>query len=651
MKRQFWIIAWIASGLGLVSAPFARADPAVAAISHLEKILNGEVDLGFGADTAISPHVGLNKKSQIKEHLKRMALDLTGGELEPGKIRIDGDLAGVIVHKREGYDPDKVAAFAVALVKREDRWLPAPVTASFENTGISMEIDLRQRAVELERWMLRERTHALGTLRDEQAARMVRDITVTITGEEIKAMTASDMARAFLNACQEKNRLRLLGMFGGLADPLPRDWPTRLRAVEQIVAPTADAPAAWRALTSQDVLRAIVHEETGVRDALFSIGYIDHVGEVQRGGVPAVHLLHIELARDARGQWRINLPTSLIDPAETEIIERADDNPFDAELLDVFPQRLRESIPATPQETPEALWREMQLAMRSDSPDDLLRLLSLPMDDAEQSRLAIGRAARFWWQLRSTNGGRAVVPLAFHHEGDQAMAMVQLFAFREPERTDLRAFHMVRFADGWMWQSTGRQEPPYPIHELLITWRNEQEETWRNDWAGELIKPAAHLETLASGTPADEGAAESLVRSFLAAISAGDINTSLEHTAVLDDKEGKDRLLRNLGYELATQITEIEGDLVTHSGTHWTVVCFRRRDDVNPGMALMPVVATPDGPRILLELDLFVGTRQRDFLNSVALERLEGYAEDEVRADLQKILQQLNRDLDPGRKR
>jgi len=650
MKRKFWIVAWIASGLGFAGAPLAYADPSVAAIAHLEKILNGDVNLKVGTDTAISPHVGLIKESQIKDQLKRMALDLTGGELEAGKVRTDGDLAGVIVHKREGYDPEKVAAFAVALIKTDDRWLPAPVTASFENTGISMEIDRRRRAVELERWMLRERTRALDILRDEQTGRMARDITAAISREELKVKSVSEMARAFLDACRDKNRLRLLGMLGGLADPLPRDWAARLRAVEQIVAPSEDTPVAWRALTSKEVFRAIVHEEIGVQDALFTIGYIDPAGEVRRGGVPAVNLLHVDLTRDGSGQWRVNLPASLADPASAGIIEREDDNPFDAELLEVFPQRLRESNPASPQEEPEALWEKMQVAMKSDSPDALLRLLALPAEDSGQSRLAIGRAARFWWQLRVANGGRAVVPLAFHQAGDQAMAMVQLYAFREPERTDLRAFHMVRLGDGWMWQSTGRQEPPRPIDESLITWRNEQEENWRNDWASELLKPAARIETLTSDAPVDAAAAENLVRSFLDAVAAGDINTCLAHTAVLDGEEGKARLLRNLGYELSTRITEIEGDVVTRSETHWTVVYFRRRDDVNPGMALMPVIATPGGPRILLELDLFVGTRQRDFLNNVALERLEGYADEAVRADLQKILQQLNRDLAPRRR-
>jgi len=73
-------------------------------------------------------------------------------------------------------------------------------------------------------------------------------------------------------------------------------------------------------------------------------------------------------------------------------------------------------------------------------------------------------------------------------------------------------------------------------------------------------------------------------------------------------------------------------------------VACRREGDVNPGMALFPVVATAAGPRVLLELDLFVGTRRRDFLNNVALERLDDRAPAEVREDLRGLLDGIGRD-------
>jgi hypothetical protein len=355
------------------------------------------------------------------------------------------------------------------------------------------------------------------------------------------------------------------------------------------------------------------------------------------------------MERDEAGAWRLNLPAAFREMEAEDLIAADEGNPFDTDLLDAFPQRFRDARPATPHPTPEALWANMRRAITSGSPDDLLTLLSIPLDDPEQARIAMGRATRFWWQMRPVNGGRAVVPLAFQIDGDQAMAMAQLYAFREPERTDLRAFHMVRLPGGWMWQSTGRQEPVTPISPTLITWRDQQEEKWRNNWTNALLAPTTKIQKIIPESAPAPAASEALVRKWLDGIAAGDLKACLARSAVLDDEEGHTRLLRNLGYELSTQMTDIEGEFIIRSGKHWTVVCFRRHGDANPGMALMPVLTTPEGPFLLPELDLFVGTRQREFLNNVALERLDAYADPQVRADLQSLLQELNRDLAPAR--
>jgi len=637
------------AGLLLASAPGIRADPAASAIEHLQRIIEGEVNLDAGTDTAISPHVGLGKKNQIREWLGRMANDLKGGELEVGKTRIDDNLAGVIIHKREGYDPDKIAAFAVALVRSGEHWMPAPVTASFENTGITLDFEMRKRAAELERWMLRERTRALDTLRDRQIELMRQDISTAITREELANMDVAGVSAAFLHAVRERDRLRMLGLLGGLSDPLPRDWSTRLQAGDFAASAGEETPKAWRILASKAVPRAIVWEESSARDGLFTIGFIDPAGEVPRGGVPGVGLFHIDMERDSGGAWRINLPAAFTETVSQK--PEDPDSPFDTELINAFPKSLRKIHPAAPQESAEALWEMMRQAMSAASPDELLRLLLLPQESPEQARQALGRATRFWWQLRFANGGRTIMPLAFHQHGDQAMAMVQLFAFREPERTDIRIFHMVRIADGWLWQSTTlRKDPIHPISEELAEWRNTQEGHWRNNWVNAILEPTAKIQTLEPQSPVDPEVAVSTVRHLLEAIKAEDVTASLANSAVLDDPEGHARLLRNLGHELSIQVTEIDGDVITRTGKHWTVVCYRRRDDVNPGMALMPVVSTPEGPRVLMELDLFVGTRQREFLNNVALERLDEYTDGEMRAELRKMLQELNREFAPGRR-
>ena len=58
-------------------------------------------------------------------------------------------------------------------------------------------------------------------------------------------------------------------------------------------------------------------------------------------------------------------------------------------------------------------------------------------------------------------------------------------------------------------------------------------------------------------------------------------------------------------------------------GGKLTAVGTRSAPESPPSFPLYPIVATPKGPRILLEIDLFASAnRSREFLNKAALARL-----------------------------
>lgn len=620
-------------------------DPAAAAIAFLSKIADESVDLGVGTDTAISPHVGIAKRREIEGRIKRMALDLEGGTLAPGEVRVDGDMAGVIVEKAGGFNPETIGTFAVALLKNGEKWLPAPLPASFENTGVLQDLDTRRRATALERWMLSQRALTLDELRNNLAARVRGEVAMAIERPELQAMSVGEVARAFLQAAADRNQLRLLGMLGGLSDPLPEDWAERLSSVGNALNDLQSAPPGWRAVAAPEVMRVVVHEEQGARDGLFSIAFIDPASEIPRGGVPPVQIIHIDLERDAGGVWRLNLPSAFgAEESEWRDLTEAG-NPFDSILFNAYPARLRTASPPAPEASAEALWARICDALAAETPAALLQLLALPDGEPEIARRSLGRVLRFWWHVRMADGGRAIIPLSLKQQEDQAVAMAQLFAFRDPESVDLRMFHMIRNADGgWMWQSTGRNEPAVPLDESLATWRDEQRNLYLNGWQKVMLTPVVKLDAVPKATPVAEAEAETAVKNLLEAIANGDLAGALECVAVLDDAEGHTRLLRNLGYELSVRLSGVQGASKVLRGDHWAAVACRRKGDANPGMAFFPVVATEAGPRVLLELDLFVGTRRRDFLNNVALERLENFTDAEIRIDLRALLQRVDRE-------
>ena len=146
-----------------VSAVAASTDPGETAVRFLEKVRDKEINLDPGADTALSPQTSGSKRKQIARRLERMARDLGNDPLEVGAVKLDGDLAGVLVRKISGFDPNRMQVFPVALVKRGAEWAVAPVPASFGNSGVGYAAALRTRLNALEEWMLREQVLDLGS--------------------------------------------------------------------------------------------------------------------------------------------------------------------------------------------------------------------------------------------------------------------------------------------------------------------------------------------------------------------------------------------------------------------------------------------------------------------------------------------------------
>lgn len=632
----------LVAALWSAAAAVVCADPGAAAIEFLEKVAAGQVDLDAGADTAISSHVGDAKRREIAGRLRRMALDLADGSLDVGDVREAGEIAGVIVHKTQGYDPAKAAAFAVAMVRTGGRWLAAPVEASFENTGVTLDLESRRRAADLENWMMRQRAIDHDVLREQQFERMRRDIGTRITPDDLRSMTVEAVAGMFLEACRERDALRLLGLAGGLNDRLPDDWASRLSSIESGTREPEMAPSGWRWMSNPEVLRLVVHEESTANDGLFTIGCLDPAGG-SRTRVPQVRLLHIDMRRTATGEWQINLPGEFFEEFNDDP-EIAGDGGFDVDLLDAFVERLRDQYPAAPQSGAEELWSRLIAATRDEDPRAMIQLVAMSGDDPRAARESLGRAVRLWWQMRGASGGRALVPLDVEASGGEAVALGQLFTFREPERSDIRAFHLVRdVAERWLWRPSADWPSDGGIDEGLNDWRRQRERHWRSRWREAMLGPVAVIGRLGPQSAVAGDDAIAVVSRFLTAAAAGDLDTCLELCAVLDDDEGRGRLLRNLGYELSAVRAGAAENFTAHVGSHLSAVSCVLPGDVNAGNPLFPVVATDDGPRLLLEVDLFIATRQRQFLNNVALDRLENHAEREVRDDLATMLADLNR--------
>ena len=99
----------------ITTALSAPSDPGTEAVRFLEKIRGKTLNLDPGGDTALSPQTGETKRLEISRRLERMVADLGKEPLQAGSVKLDGELAAVLVAKSTGVDPDAFQIFPVAI--------------------------------------------------------------------------------------------------------------------------------------------------------------------------------------------------------------------------------------------------------------------------------------------------------------------------------------------------------------------------------------------------------------------------------------------------------------------------------------------------------------------------------------------------------
>lgn len=639
MKSLLLVIALVSPALALTTEV-----PVKEALRFVEKLREGKIDLTPGRDTALSPATGEDKRKLIEERIERMAGELGSGELEAGPGMVDGDMAAVLVRQAAGFDPARLRVIPVGLVRRDNRWQPAPVPGSFENTGLGYDAEIVKRLAALETWMMREQVLDLTTLREKTAERLKEAINARLKPDDLHESTPEQLMKRLLDACVKRDQATVLGLIGGLEDDPPKDWSSRIAAVDEGLSATPKH-SPWRLLSSPGVIRtvALVHARTSDHDAGLDLAFLDASAGTSKASKPEIRTLEFHFTRNPEGLWRIDLPDVFFRDSSEE--EEADSNPpVEDAVLEALPKALRHDYPATPLASARELLDAALKGLRGGSPAALLPLLDLDGESAS-ARLGVMRLAMIWQDLHRTDAGTPLL-LAFHEIGAGAVAAFQMFSAKEPERLDLRLLYLSKMEKGWLLTSGLRPaDPPTESMRPIKDWVNEHSPEWSKQWESLALSSSPELEAIPAGEPPAEAEARATFERWSAAIRQGDPTAALACTAHLKADRGPARLLRNLGYELiGAQKSKTSATLlgVIRKGG-WCAVSARIGKPGDPASTypLYPLVNTPSGPRILAEIDLFAnGTRTREYLNEAIWGRLNSMGQGEAAATLREIYEE-----------
>ena len=621
-------------------------EPAQVAVEFLDKVRAGKLNLEPGTDTALTDNTDEPKRREIARRLERSASDLGQGTLEASSSKFDENLAAVLVRKAGGFDPRRLRVFAVALVKRGETWLPAPVLASFENTGVGYAPGLRKRLSALEAWMLEQQAIELDAIQQQATERMRQAISAALPPDELRHLEPEALARRFLDACAKHQLPVMLGLLGGLQAVLPENWNERLQAAEAAVADPQTVKLPWRLLVAPDVLRSIVKQESDASSGSIALVCLDPTGIP---GKPQLKFVEFELAKSSDGFWQVNPPPEFFLAQEPESNRLHEPLPGlheplpDDKPLALYPAALRQSSPLQALPTPQAACQALDEALHAPTLQPLMAMLDLE-GSKKLARLGCLRAAGAWGALHDPASVRHPLALGFFETDSVAAASFQYFSVREPDRLDAHVFFFEKGDAGWHLLA-GFLPSEQAEGNLLAakTWADGEPKRRAESWRTSCLSGSTRVAAVAPGNAPLEAEARALVDSWLAAVRAGNVAEALAQCAWLDPEISPARVLRNLGYEIcgARKAKTAASILAVARGNTLATVAVRTHSGDKPDHPVYPVISTPAGPKILIEVDLFANPeRGREFLNNTALTHLRHLVDAAIADELLDLFKQ-----------
>ncbi|MGJ8644615.1 MAG: hypothetical protein ACSHX9_14490 [Luteolibacter sp.] len=606
--------------------PVIANGPEPAALKFIEKAREGSLDLEPGGDTAMQPSTSEEKRRQIRQDIERLEDDLTGGELEVGDVKMDGDFAAVMVLKAGGFDSVQAQVFPVALVRRGGDWLPAPVLASFENAVAAYTLPLKGRLSVLEDWMLRKRVTDLGMLIDDSAGRMRKNIEKSVSGDFLKNGNPMEIADRFVEACQKGDTPAILGFLGGLSEPLPDDWELRMKAARFAAIGASNPDSPWYLVSSPTVVRKKVLEDVSEDEAIISYGCLDPRRAGSRGTLGIISVFHLAFERDSAGLWRIDPQEALLnDDAEA----LADELDLDVDLLDRFPEVFRESTPLVGGKTLDVAASEVIEVLRSGDLADLLAFVDFG-SRGKDGRIACAEAAKLWWSVNAPGQFRESVKLDLKEEGSLGVVAYQWFSVTQPDRYELKTLFFKKQSEGWVWAPGVVPAGEREGQKLLSEWVRAGEADWRISWRARLMEGSARLTDIDENSTPTDREAKQAVSEWLKSVDKKMVKRSLELSAWFGDEGDLPiKALRNLSYELS----EKNGGMNTvgkiyRKGSWVAVRVTKAGGEGGKNQAkdsFVVVLMSKDGAKVVPELDLLGegDSRTRRFLNDDTFEQLE----------------------------
>ena len=679
---------WISVIFFLGLLPLCGGEPTKAVLSVLENLKSKEQQRGVPGEIGVSGFVGPKTRNLLNEAWNQRADWIRNEKVEffEGFEKIDGELSAVLVGARSADDPEEAEMMAFALRLDDGVWSLGPVEGSFNSMGLGFEKSLRTRTSELERWMAAERVTAADRLKKEALKRFKERMAKLVDPELLKSASPRDVMENFLAAARAGRTEELLVWQGVLerGDHDEISW-------EEIISMTRkgmknqDARNVWRLLNRPGVMQVVLDGEedeseksmlvsflagfsTGrdskkLRPVIFRVrknpegwrvslpGYFAKADEDQwdhwRAHQREVHFRdEVNTERMASVYEEEHEPRRAANPAE--ILDRVARDLFDGTMEKSLPYLFRDPPEKNKESEEKEESKEDEEDEEAADPKDIL--IDEDEVDPEVEKVKRYREFAVWWAKASGNfKGIEVGAKKVYQSGDLALGVLEILPRNGGWRPQYHSIWMSKADDGWL-ILPGLKRPlsgllPEDLEgdraKLSASITRDQEQL-EKEFLESLFKRVGTLND-SENEAASEEAALKITKEWRNLVVGGNIPEILSRSAVRRIPESPLSILKNLTFLVKGAAVAEVPDRVLGNHVEGRLRGISLMVDGGRGISmdcpLMLVVPTTQGPRVLIDIELYLATNKgKKMRNDNELARLKEKIPKEDFESLEKLL-------------
>jgi hypothetical protein len=624
----------------------------------LEKVKKGASDIEKLESLGISPFCGPNQKELIQKRWRNLAgwAEMEEATFTAGSEKIEGDFAAVVIAANGKSGPDYLRILGFGLRKKNGEWKIAPNEGSFANAGIGFEETQREQAREMERWLSKERFFQEEKFYRLALQELKKSLLVIVDAKVLKKAKAEEALEHFLAAVRAKKEKELLIWQGALEREADDeiDW-ERVTEAAEVGLKGKDRMRVWNLLTDPGVLQVKIESDLDPDESSILMGFITSKGNNMRRGT-ANEVIRFNLVNNGSG-WRVKMPAFFAYANENQSIHYSAkqdeanwrDRQHSSELVSLFEKQFT----ARRGKTPEDL---MGLLAKDFGKDDyreyarLLRRKEKAGEDAEEDAQrggdpdALYVEAAKWWSDAKKAGGTAKLQVVKHEvKGDLALGI-----FRSARETswepDFLFLWMMKTKDGWSFLPNSRGVPPKKTDDIkaLEDYFKKEEKILKEDAEKNLLTGISIY--VPEKSAPSKGIARKTALAWRKSLLSEDVMSLVGESGSIKIPGSPKKLLRDLTQSMKGARAGVVEDRLIDSKSEGAFHGVSMMVDAGRGLEmncpLMVVAETEKGPRVLLDVELWLPTnRGKEFQNNDTFERLDKELGEEELASLKALFE------------